>query len=133
QGDRMKKKTLLMILSWLPASGLFPLGLPAQTQRAAVPSPACLQPALPVQPSQPARGPATPSPRDVTVAGIPGIVAGGAKWTKVWQAGGNSADGIIADKDGSALVAQEDYDAVLRIDKSDKASVYVSNAKGVVV
>src|SRR5438552_17427336 len=33
QGDRMKKKTLLMILSWLPASGLFPLGLPAQTQR----------------------------------------------------------------------------------------------------
>src|SRR5207247_2145289 len=35
------------------------------------------------------------------------------------------------DKDGNALVAQEDYDAVLRIDKNDKASVFVSNAKGV--
>jgi gluconolactonase len=50
---------------------------------------------------------------------------------KVWQAGGNSADGIIADKDGNALVAQEDYDAVLRIGKDDKTSVYVSNAKGI--
>jgi gluconolactonase len=61
---------------------------------------------------------------------IPGVVAAGATWTKVWQAGGNSADGIIADKDGSALVAQEDYDAVLKIDHNGKASVYVANAKG---
>jgi hypothetical protein len=50
---------------------------------------------------------------------------------KVWQAAGNSADGIIADKDGNALVAQEDYDAVLKIDKADKASVLVSKAKGI--
>ena len=67
----------------------------------------------------------------MTVTPIPGVVAAGATWTKVWQAGGNSADGILADKDGSALVAQEDYDAVLKIDKNDKASVFVSNAKGV--
>src|SRR5262249_41706372 len=70
-------------------------------------------------------------PRDVTVTEIPGIVAAGSKWTKVWQAAGNSADGIIADKDGNVLVAQEDYDAGLEIDKNDKASVYVSSAKGV--
>ena len=68
---------------------------------------------------------------NLTITAIPGVVAAGGKWTKVWQAGGNSADGIVADKDGSALVAQEDYDAVLRIDKNDKASVYLSNAKGV--
>jgi gluconolactonase len=70
-------------------------------------------------------------PRDVTVTAISGVVAAGAKWTKVWQAGGNSADGIIADKDGNALVAQEDYDAVLKIGSNENASVYVSNAKGV--
>jgi hypothetical protein len=29
------------------------------------------------------------------------------------------------------LVAQEDFDAVLKIDRNDKASVLVSNAKGV--
>ena len=62
---------------------------------------------------------------------IPGVVAAGAKWTKVWQQGGNSADGIIPDKDGNALVAQEDYDAVLKIDKNDKASVAIANAKGI--
>ena len=32
-----------------------------------------------------------------------------ASWTKVWQAGGNSADGILADRDGNVLVAQEDF------------------------
>lgn len=76
-----------------------------------------------------ARGAAQRVQQDVTA--IPGVVAAGAKWTKVWQAGGNSADGILADKDGSVLVAQEDFDAVLKIDKNDKPSVFVSNAKGV--
>ena len=38
---------------------------------------------------------------------------------------------FLADKDGNALVAQEDFDAVLKLDKDDKASVLVSNAKGV--
>jgi gluconolactonase len=69
--------------------------------------------------------------RDATVTGIPGVVASGAKWTKIWQQGGNSADGIIAAKDGSVLVAQEDYDAVLKIDENGKTSVFVAKAKGV--
>ena len=78
------------------------------------------------------RGPAPQQgPRDTVVTGIPGVVGDGMQWTKIWQQSGNSADGIIADKDGNALVAQEDYDAVLKIDKNDKASVLVSNAKGV--
>src|SRR6185369_1448724 len=61
----------------------------------------------------------------------PGVVAAGVKWTKVWQGAGNSADGILADREGNALVAQEDFDTVLRIDKDDKASVSVRNAKGI--
>src|SRR5438874_1475725 len=64
-------------------------------------------------------------------AQIAGVVAPGAQWTKVWQQGGNSADGIIPHKDGGVLVAQEDYDAVLKIDANGKTSVFVANAKGV--
>jgi gluconolactonase len=59
------------------------------------------------------------------------VVAAGGQWIKIWQAGGNSADGIIPDKDGNVLVAQEDFDTVLRIDGSGKASVAVANAKGI--
>lgn len=67
----------------------------------------------------------------MTTTAIPGVVATGGTWTKIWQAGGNSADGILADKDGNALVAQEDYDTVLKIDVNGKASVFVANAKGI--
>src|SRR5262245_19432117 len=76
-------------------------------------------------------GPAERIPRDAAVVAIPGVVAPGATWKKIWQRGGNSADGILADKDGNALVAQEDFDTVLRIDKNDNPSVVVLNAKGV--
>lgn len=83
-------------------------------------------------PAQQGRGPAAqPAVRNPAIAAIPGVVAAAAQWTKVWQAGGNSADGIIPDKDGSVLVAQEDFDAVLRIDENGKTSVAVANAKGV--
>ena len=78
------------------------------------------------------RGPvAEPTPRNLPVSAIPGVVAEGAKWTKVWQAAGNSADGIIPDRDGSVLVAQEDYDTVLKIDPNGKTSMAVADAKGI--
>jgi gluconolactonase len=141
------KQNVFVIFSWLSASAFVPGQAQAQAQGTAAPFPACVPAAQPAaqagggrgpgapglaQPGQPGRGPAPQRiPRDATVTTIPGVVAAGAKWTKVWQAGGNSADGILADKDGNALVAQEDYDAVLKIDKNDKTSVYVSNAKGV--
>jgi gluconolactonase len=48
----------------------------------------------------------------------------------VWQTGGNNADGVVADKDGNLLTAQEDNSAVVKIDPSDKASVYLSDTKG---
>src|SRR5262245_21599642 len=125
---RMKLKTAFVLL-WFSVLTLLTDQSRAQNT-ATAPTPCVPQ----GQPAAPAggRGPAAPPvTRDATAMEIPGVVAAGAKWTKVWQAPGNSADGIIADKEGNALVAQEDYDAVLKIDKNDKASVYVSNAKGV--
>lgn len=105
-------------------------------------SPSCIPPAG--QTAQPlARRGATGEPRqrrgssaqpaapNLNITAIPGVVAAGEMWKKVWQGAGNSADGIIPDKDGSVLVAQEDYDAVLKIDANGNASVAVAGAKGV--
>jgi gluconolactonase len=76
--------------------------------------------------------PATaPGPRNVEIKAITGVVAAGGKWTKIWQQAGNSADGIIPDKNGNILVAQEDYDDVLRIDPNGKASVAYGDTKGI--
>jgi gluconolactonase len=79
------------------------------------------------------RGPAAPpAPRNMTIRAIPGVVvAADAAWKKIWQAPGNSADGILADKDGSVLVAQEDYDTVLKITPEGGTSVFIANAKGI--
>jgi gluconolactonase len=130
----MTPRFALQLLCFLSISALL-TGI-AQAQNAA--APVCVPPTAQQAPGAAAgRGGAGGAPaaeriaRDVSITAIPGVVAAGVKWTKVWQAAGNSADGIIADKDGNMLVAQEDYDAVLKIDKNDKASVLVMNAKGV--
>jgi gluconolactonase len=59
------------------------------------------------------------------------VVAGGVAWAKVWQQAGNSADGLIPDKDGNVLMAQEDYDTVLRLHPDGKTDVAVADAKGI--
>ncbi len=74
---------------------------------------------------------AAPQPqglRDVTVTEIPGIVAAGAKWTKVWE-GPNNADGMVGLK-GGVIFAQEQPNDVGMIDKDDKYSVYLTNTHG---
>jgi len=119
----LKQKTVLIISSWLAASTI----LFAQSP--------CIPPAQQAEGAGgrgPGRGPtAPPPPRDLTINAIPGVVAAGGKWSKVWQQAGNSADGIIPYKGDSVLVAQEDYDTVLKIDKDGKTSVQVANAKGI--
>ena len=144
------QKTVFVILSWLFASALVLCRVLAQAppagqaQGAAANAPLCMPPAQSAAEATRARVPETEgqgqqgsrpaaqqAPRNLAIAAIPGVVAAGGKWTKVWQAGGNSADGILPDKDGSVLVAQEDYDAVLKIDENGKASVSVANAKGI--
>ena len=60
------------------------------------------------------------------VTAIPGIIAAGARFTQVFQTVGNNVDGIVAASDGSLLASQEDNNAVLKIDKDDRASVYLA-------
>lgn len=68
-----------------------------------------------------------PPPADYTVAEIPGVIAAGQKWTRVWDVSGNNADGILADKDGSLLIAQNHNSAVVKLDASGKVSTVYSD------
>jgi gluconolactonase len=63
---------------------------------------------------------------ELTITAIPGIVAAGARFIQVFQTVGNNVDGIVAAADGSLLASQEDNNAVLKIDKDDRASVYLA-------
>jgi gluconolactonase len=64
-----------------------------------------------------------PPPADYTVSAIPGVIAAGQKWTKVWEVSGNNADGIIAaDKGDGILIAQNHNSAVVMLDPNGKAS-----------
>jgi len=64
-----------------------------------------------------------PPPAEYTVSEIPGVIAAGQKWTKIWETSGNNADGILADKNGDLLIAQNHNAAVVKLDKSHKVSV----------
>jgi gluconolactonase len=75
---------------------------------------------LPAGQAQPAAA------HDTTVKAIPGIIAAGATFTQVFQTVGNNVDGIVAAADGSLLASQEDNNAVLKIDRNDRASVYLA-------
>jgi len=136
----MRHKIVFVILSWLSASAFLLGPALAQAQGGAAQAASCRPspqaagaraPGIPGQAQQVGNQAAQQSPRDLTITAIPGVVAAGGKWTKIWQAAGNSADGILPEKDGSVLVAQEDYDTVLKIDENGKASAAVANAKGI--
>jgi gluconolactonase len=63
---------------------------------------------------------------EIAITPIPGIIAAGARFTQVFQTVGNNVDGIVAAADGSLLASQEDNNAILKIDKDDRASVYLA-------
>lgn len=63
-------------------------------------------------------------PRTVAVTAIAGVIDAGAMWTLAWQ-GDQNADGIVGYK-GGLLFAQEQSNHVMRLDKNDKASIFVS-------
>lgn len=66
-----------------------------------------------------------PSPeRAVTITAIPGVIAAGATWDRVWQ-GAENADGLMAYK-GGILFAQEQSNHINRIDEKGKFSIVVS-------
>jgi len=70
--------------------------------------------------AQPATFP--PPPADYTVKAIPGVIPAGQKWTKVWEVSGNNADGILADRNGDLLIAQNHNSAVVRLDARGNAT-----------
>lgn len=67
--------------------------------------------------------------REVTISGIPGVVAAGAKWTLAWQ-GPDNADGIVGTDDGGLLFAQEQPSRISKLDEHDKVSVYLEDTHG---
>lgn len=73
---------------------------------------------------------AQPQPlREVTVTGIPGVVAAGAPWTLAWS-GTDNADGITAMPDGSLLFAQEQPSRVTRIHPDGTLSIAAESTRG---
>jgi len=71
-----------------------------------------------------------PAPyQEVTTKDIPGIVAGGQKWTQVWQ-GNETADGMLGTKDGGILFAQEQTNHIDKIDAKGNFSVFLSTPHG---
>jgi gluconolactonase len=136
----MSRKPLSVMVSGVCAAALLIGGAPAMAQATggnpaagstpASGSPPSCVPAPP--PARPAGPPPAAAPRpNLPITAIPGVIAAGASWTKVWQAPGNSSDGLIPDKDGNVLMAQEDYDTVLRLHPDGKTDVAVKDAKGI--
>jgi len=71
-----------------------------------------------------------PTPeKQVTVTGIPGVIAAGAQWKLVWQ-GPDNADGLVGTKDGGILFAQEQPSTVGRLDPNDKFSIFATDTHG---
>jgi gluconolactonase len=79
--------------------------------------------------AQPKSFPQPPPARDANITAIPGVIAAGAKWIQVWQ-GNETADGLTASPDEGLLFAQEQTNRIMKIDKNDKASVFLSNPHG---
>jgi gluconolactonase len=125
----MTSRSIFFAIAFCLATSTLMFGQAPAPQTAIPPCLPAPQPAPQPAPAPAQQAQAPQGPRDVTVMAIPGAVAAGAKWTKVWQTGGNNADGIIADKDGGLLVAQEDNSAVVKIDANDKASVFLPNTR----
>lgn len=67
--------------------------------------------------------PAATGIADYKIAEISGVIAAGQRWTAVYHTTGNNADGIIADTDGSLLLAQNDNGTVLKIDRDNQATI----------
>src|SRR5687767_1682314 len=76
-----------------------------------------------------APAPATfpPPPAEYSVTAIPGVIAAGQKWTKVWETDGNNADGLLADKDGGMLIAQNHNSKVVKLDGAGKVTTVFSD------
>jgi gluconolactonase len=105
---------------------------PPPAQRGGGPAPAAgRQGSAPGGAAAAAPGTFPPPPAEYTVTEIPGVIAAGQKWTKVWEVSGNNADGILADKNGDILIAQNHNSAVVKLDKNGNvATVHMDTHTG---
>ena len=67
---------------------------------------------------QASAAPPPPPPAPPPSTAIPGVIEAGQTWEVVWSWEGNNADGLIADRDGSMLFANNDASNVMRLDPS---------------
>jgi gluconolactonase len=67
--------------------------------------------------------------REVTIAGIPGVIAANAKWSIAWQ-GTDNADGLVGTPDGGVIFAQEQPNRVSKLDKNNKVSSLIEDTHG---
>jgi gluconolactonase len=119
-----------LVTAQAPASGPSSLQAPADPRYKSVIDTCKTPPPAPAArgggPAGAGRGAAAPAPagpREYTVTAIPGVIAAGQKWTKVWETSGNNADGIVGTPDGGLLVAQNDNAQVLKLERDGKTSV----------
>jgi len=127
----MPRKAVSTLLSVISVAALLSgpaFAPPAFAADALGQAPSCTPPA---PPAAPPAGPPPAFARDLPIKAIPGVIADGVSWKKVWQMASNSSDGLIPDKDGNVLMAQEDYDTVLRLHPDGKTDVAVKDAKGI--
>ena len=68
--------------------------------------------------------------RQVTVPGIPGVVAPGARIEKIWMTETRSADGLIGQPDGSLLVPQQAISRIEKIEPNGAISTYMEDTNG---
>jgi gluconolactonase len=97
---------------------------PAPAARGGGPAPAAGRAGAARGAAPPAAAPATfpPAAADYSVTAIPGVIAAGQKWTKVWEVSGNNADGILADRSGDILIAQNHNSTVVKLAKNGTVS-----------
>jgi gluconolactonase len=72
----------------------------------------------------------TPPFRDVIVAAIPGVIAAGEEWQRVWH-GTDNADGILGTADGGVLFAQEQPRRIAKLSATGEYSIVLADTHGV--
>ena len=73
---------------------------------------------------------APPPLRDVIVAAIPGVIAAGEEWQRVWH-GTDNADGILGTDDGGVLFAQEQPRRIAKLSAAGDYSIVLADTHGV--
>jgi gluconolactonase len=77
----------------------------------------------------PAAAQMLPGEREAHVTAIPGVVAAGAEWQRIWS-DIYTADGIVGTPDGGVLFAQEQTDTIVKITADGREFILLENTNG---